>query len=100
MSRTLTHNCWSGMIQRCGDKNSKSYVNYGGRGIFVCARWLVFENFLADMGEKPVGLFIERVNNDGPYAPDNCVWADKATQVKNRRPRSMWKTAPSAQRRI
>lgn len=100
MSHTRTHICWSGIIQRCGDANSKSYPNYGGRGIKVDPRWLKFENFLADMGEKPEGLSIERVDNDGPYAPWNCIWADHSTQMKNRRPASMWKTAGKRSARI
>lgn len=58
---------------------------YIGRGITVCDRWLVFENFLADMGEPPaVGLTLERKNNDGNYEPDNCVWATRKQQHRNR----------------
>jgi hypothetical protein len=66
--------------------NNPSYVNYGGRGITICDRWLIFENFLCDMGLKPSSdLSIERVNNDGNYEPGNCKWGTQTEQNKNRR---------------
>lgn len=73
------------MWERCINANSPSFRNYGGRGIRVCDRWRVFENFLADMGIAPVGMSLDRINNDGHYEPDNCRWADVKTQAWNRR---------------
>ena len=73
------------MKARCFNKKSKSYKDYGGRGITVCDRWLTFENFLADMGERPIGHQIERLDNENGYYPGNCVWADKKTQARNTR---------------
>lgn len=73
------------MKQRCLNPRVPAYVNYGGRGITVCDRWLKFENFLADMGLCPPGHMIERTNNDVGYQPGNCVWATGSVQMKNRR---------------
>lgn len=85
MTGTRTYRIWKGMRTRCNNPNVRTYMHYGGRGIKVCRRWDSFENFLADMGEAPVGLSIERVDNDGHYQPENCVWADNKTQRRNTR---------------
>lgn len=80
-----TYNVWSKMLSRCNDPNLEAYEKYGGRGIKVCERWHKFENFLADMGEIPKGLTIERKNNNLGYFKDNCCYADMKTQSNNRR---------------
>lgn len=76
------------MIYRCTVKTHKSWQDYGGRGIVVCDRWMAgFHNFLADMGPRPAGTSIDRINNDGNYEPSNCRWATRIQQRENQRPR-------------
>jgi hypothetical protein len=82
---TQTYKTWAGMLARCRNPRETGYQNYGGRGITVCERWMVFTNFLEDMGERPPDLSLDRINNDGNYEPGNCRWADRATQNANRR---------------
>lgn len=84
LHQTPIYRVWGSMISRCSNQKSASYPRYGGRGIKVCDRWRRFENFLADMGFPPDGHSIERKNNDGDYCPDNCIWASRSVQAKNK----------------
>lgn len=80
-----TYNSWVRMIDRCTNEHNNRFPRYGGRGIKVCERWKKFENFLADLGEKPdKALSIDRINNDGDYEPGNCRWATASEQARNR----------------
>lgn len=82
---TPTHKSWESMLQRCTNSNSPDYQNYGGRGISVHPEWLIFESFFSDMGERPAGLTLDRINTDGPYEKQNCRWATRRRQQRNRR---------------
>ena len=84
-----THKSWSSMKWRCLNPNATRYDNWGGRGITICDRWLQpkgqgFINFLEDMGERPEGMTLDRIDNDGNYEPDNCRWATASEQNSNK----------------
>ena len=76
------------MIERCTNQNSIQYKDYGGRGITIDIEWLDLENFLKDMGERPKGLTLDRINVNGNYCKDNCKWSDYYEQAINKRVKS------------
>jgi hypothetical protein len=83
--RTPTYVSWMNMRARCDNPKAKQYSDYGGRGIYYDPRWILFEVFLADMGERPGGATLDRIDVNGPYYPANCRWVDRKTQMRNKR---------------
>lgn len=90
MSKHATYRLWQGMLNRCRNPEVDAFENYGGRGISVCDRWLIFEHFLADIGPRPSSQHsLDRENNDGNYEPSNVRWATATEQARNQRS-SVW----------
>jgi len=85
MSRTKTYKSWLSMRERCNNPNRENYKNYGGRGIIICDRWISFDNFIIDMGERPNGKTLDRINNNKGYSKENCRWATNVIQGRNQR---------------
>ena len=84
LRQTPEYGIWASLRRRCLCHTNKDFKWYGGRGIKSCKRWDYFVNFLKDMGKRPIGLTLDRINNDGDYKPSNCRWADRKTQTNNK----------------
>lgn len=92
-SRSPEYRSWKSMIERCTSEAHPAYHRYGGRGITVCEAWRKFENFLVDMGERPEGTTLDRIDNDRGYEPGNCRWSTAKDQALNRHDTKMIEAA-------
>lgn len=84
-SNSSTYHVWEGMKQRCLNPRAKDFARYGGRGVTLCPRWHFFANFVTDMGERPDGMSLDRVDNNKGYCKSNCKWSTPSEQQRNRR---------------
>lgn len=85
LTNTPTYISWKQMKQRCLNPNAPDYKNYGGRGVTICEKWIKFAGFYEDMGERPEGLTLDRIDNNGNYNKENCKWSTRAEQNRNKR---------------
>lgn len=93
MTKSREYKCWVELKQRCNNPKNERFESYGGRGIKVCDRWKdSFINFYSDMGSRPEGMSIDRIDVNGDYEPNNCRWANPTTQSRNQRPNKGNKT--------
>ncbi len=91
-TKSTAYRVWGGMKARCLNAKHAFYSSYGGRGITICSRWInSFETFYADMGPRPNGTTLDRIDNDGPYSPENCRWSATEEQQNNKRTKRMLK---------